>query len=74
MKAPDKSSTFLFSGEKFKEEGKSLQKDLKQRCDKEKKSPIYEPTKFLKFCSPHGAADCFNFVLACMTSSHHSED
>ena len=74
MKAPDKFSTFLFSGEKFKGEVKSLQEDLKLHCDKEKKPPIYEPTEVLKFCSPHGAADCFNFVLACMTSSHHSED
>ena len=35
---------------------------------------MYEPIKCLKFCSQHGAANCFNFVLACMTSSRHSED
>ena len=74
MKAPDKSFTFFFSGEKFKEEVKSLQEALTQYCDKEKKPPIYEPTEFFKFCSQHGAANCFNFVLACMTSSRHSED
>ena len=74
MKAPDKSFMFFFSGEKFKEEVKSLQEALTQYCDKEKKPPIYEPTEFFKFCSQHGAANCFNFVLACMTSSRHSED
>ena len=73
MKAPDKSFMFFFSGEKFNEEVKSLQEALTQHCDKEKK-PIYEPTEFFKFCSQHGAANCFNFVLAYMTSSRHFED
>ena len=62
MKAPDTASTFLFSGEKFKEEIKSLQEALSQHCEKEKKAPIYEPAEFFKFCSQHGAANCFNFV------------
>ena len=64
MKAPDESFTFFFSDERSR----------KKHCDKEKRPPIYEPIEFLKFCSRHGAANCFNFVLACMTSSRHSED
>ena len=42
-----------------------------KHCNQE---TIYEPIEFLKFCSQRGAANCFNFMLACMTSSHHSED
>ena len=61
MKTPDESFTFFFSGENFKEV-KSLQQGLKQHCDKEKKPPIYEPIELLKFCSQHGAANCFNCV------------
>ena len=62
MKAPDESLTFFFSGEKFKEQVNSLQPALEQHCDKEKKPPMYEPIEFLKFCSRHGATNCFNFV------------
>ena len=50
MKAPDESFTFFFSGEKFKEEVKSLNR--KQHCDKEKTHPIYEPIEFLKIFFP----------------------
>ena len=67
MKAPDESFTFFFSGVKFKEE-------VKSSVIRTKKPPTYEPIEFLKFCSHQGAANFFNFVLACMTSSHHSED
>ena len=53
---------------------RKIQRRSEKLCDKEKKPPTYEPIEFLKFCSHQGAANFFNFVLACMTSSHHSED
>jgi len=39
----------------------------KQRVIRRKKPPIYNLIEFLKFCSQLGAANCFSFVLACMT-------
>ena len=48
-----------------------IQRRSEKHCNQE---TIYEPIEFLKFCSQRGAANCFNFMLACMTSSHHSED
>ena len=49
MKAPDKSFTFFFAGEKFKEAF-----NRKQHCDKEKTPLIYEPIEFLKLYFQHG--------------------
>ena len=34
--------------------------------------PVYDPEKFKLFCHNHGAPHLFNFVSACMTSSHHT--
>ena len=70
MKAPDV-SRFSFQVKNSKKKLKAFNR--KQHCDKEKTPPIYEPNEFLKFCFQHGALFKFR-VLACMTSSRHSED
>ncbi|KAJ7387356.1 hypothetical protein OS493_004347 [Desmophyllum pertusum] len=62
------------TGERFKEEVRRLQEALQHHCGKNKRPPIYDPAQFLQFCSLHGAANVFNFILSCMTSSHHSDD
>ena len=63
-----------FSGEKFPEELRKLQEALQVHCGKDKHPPIYDPSKFFEFCSLAGAANIYNFVLSCMTSSRHSEE
>ena len=52
----------------------NLQQALQRHCGEEKKSPIYDVTEFFNFCSLAGAANVFNFILSCMTSSRHSEE
>ena len=64
----------IFLGEKFKDEVKNLELALLRHCQKNKHPPIYEPAELFKFCSLHGAANLFNFVLASTTSSRHSAD
>ena len=63
-----------FSGENFAEELRKLQEALQVHCGKDKHPPIYDPSKFFEFCSLAGAANIYNFVLSCMTSSRHSEE
>ena len=64
----------MLLGQKFTQEIRSLQGALQDRCGKNNNSPIYEPDKFFQFCLLAGAANLFNFIFSCMTSSRHTED
>lgn len=65
---------FLFSGQTFRDEIRKLQEALQNHCLREGKTPIYEPSDFFKFCCNAGAANVFNFILSCITSSCHSSE
>ncbi|XP_078366821.1 uncharacterized protein LOC144650903 isoform X2 [Oculina patagonica] len=62
------------TGEKYADEVTRLQEAIQHHCGKQKHQPIYQPTEFYNFCCKAGAANLFNFILSCMTSSRHSEE
>ena len=53
---------------------KNLQEAIQRHCGRSNNHPIYQPEEFFKFCSDAGAANLYNFILSCMTSSRHSEE
>ena len=53
---------------------KNLQEAIQRHCGRSNNPPIYQPEEFFKFCSDAGAANLYNFILSCMTSSRHSEE
>ena len=61
-------------GENVIQETKRLQDAIHAHCGKNKQPLIYEPDEFVKFCSLHGAANLFKFILSCLTSSRHSAE